>query len=42
MKIRTKILLIMLLLFMVVGTSIIVVNHITTRNMIEDHTYNHL
>ncbi|MBC2695895.1 MAG: response regulator [Desulfobacteraceae bacterium] len=42
MKIRTKILLITLLLVMVAGTAIIVVNHIATRNMIEDHVYSHL
>jgi len=42
MKIRTKILLITLLLVMVVGTSVIVVNHIVTRNMTEDQVYKHL
>jgi signal transduction histidine kinase/DNA-binding response OmpR family regulator len=42
MKIRTKILLIALLLVMVAGTVIIVVNQITTRNITEDNVYNHL
>ncbi|MCK4619164.1 MAG: response regulator [Desulfobacterales bacterium] len=42
MKIRTKILLIALLLVMVTGTAIIVVNQIAARNMIEDNVYDHL
>jgi signal transduction histidine kinase/PleD family two-component response regulator/HAMP domain-containing protein len=42
MKIRTKIFLIMLLLVMVTGTAIIVVNHITTRNMTKKYIYDHL
>ncbi|MBW2737701.1 MAG: response regulator [Deltaproteobacteria bacterium] len=42
MKIRTKILLITLLLIMVAGLAIIVVNQIITRNMTEDNIYNHL
>ena len=42
MKIRTKILLTTLLLVMVVGTAIIVVNHIATKNMAEDSVYEHL
>ena len=42
MKIRTKILFSTLLLVMVAGTFIIVVNHITIRNMTEDHVYDHL
>ena len=42
MKIRTKILLITLLLVMVAGTFIIMVNHITIRNMTEDYVCDHL
>jgi signal transduction histidine kinase/PleD family two-component response regulator/HAMP domain-containing protein len=42
MKIQTKIFLIMLLLVMVTGTAIIVVNHITTRNMTKKNIYDHL
>jgi len=42
MKIQTKILLITLLIVMIMGTTIIVVNHIGSRNMTEDNIYNHL
>ena len=42
MKIQTKIILITLLLVMVVGTVIIMVNHIATRNMAEDGVYDYL
>ncbi len=42
MKIKTKILLIALLLVIVTGTTIIVINQIATRNMTEDNVYDHL